>query len=103
MDKENTIVVDASKILYLEHTTVFHIVIDFLKNLDTDNLDNTYHKLIENAPIKELSHIFDILTRVFYYVSFLLNSKHPNNCSFKIIKHYISKKKVLLKIKYKEL
>ena len=95
--------VDASKILYLKDTSLYPVVLKFLMNLDTNNLDNLYEDLIKDEKRYRYADIFDIITRLFFYISFLVNTKYPENCSFKIVKHYITKEKVLLKVLVKEL
>lgn len=97
------IMIDASKLTYLENSKIFSLVISFLENLDSEKLDNIYYSLIEHIEEEKLDYVFDILSRVFYYISFLVNTIEPKVCSFKIIKHYISNGKILLKIKLKEL
>jgi len=97
------ITIDVSKLLYLKDTDIYFAVLKFIENLNTDNLDNIYDSVIKDEDKQKYKRIFDILTRVFFYISFLVNSKYPENCSFKIIKHYITKEKVILKIQIKEL
>jgi len=96
-------IIDASKLLNLEHSSIFFLILDFLEHLDTDNLDNAYYNVIKDLDSSKLSETFDILSRIYFYVTYLINSKHPEYCSFKVIKYYITKEKMILKIKYKEL
>jgi len=97
------IMIDASKLTYLENSPVFSYILEFIKNLDNDYLDNIYSNIIENIPSEKLEYVFDVITKTYYYISFLINSNEPDICSFKVIKYYISNGKILLKIKLKEL
>ena len=97
------IVIDASKLTYLENSEIFSLVISFLEDLDSEILDNIYYYKIQYANEEKLDYIFNILSKVFYYISFLVYTIEPAVCSFKIIKHYITNGKILLKIKLKEL
>jgi hypothetical protein len=103
MENKNEFLIDASKVLYLENSFIFSMVIEFIKHLDTDNLDNLYYEIIKDVENKELPKIFDLLSKVYFYITVLVNNKNPNYCSYKVIKYYISKEKVMLRIKLKEL
>jgi len=99
----NEIMIDASKLSNLSNNKLFVYVTEFLNGLDTMQLDNHYAKVIEDLPNEKLGKVFDILSKVYFYVSFLIFTKYPDICRFKIINHYIANERVILKVAIKEL
>ena len=98
----NEFFIDVSKILYLKDSPYFFFISEFIKRLDTENLDNLYYDIIKDCN-KDLSSIFNILSKVYYYITFLVNSKNPMICDYKVLKYHITKEKIIIKVKIKEL
>lgn len=100
---ENIFLIDASHLLLLSSSKYFNFILKFIENMDIDNIDNLYYDLISEIDDVYLKEFTNIATRVLYYISYLIYSKRFDVCSFKVIKSYISKEKIMLKVEIKEL
>jgi hypothetical protein len=97
------VTLDLNKLLLLNKNKYYPLIIDFIKTLNSKTMDNNINALIDRLDIDELEDFFDIWTRVYFYLTYKINSANPKNKSYKIIKHYITKEKILIKLELEEL
>jgi len=96
------IIIDASLITSLANHPFYFLFLELVKKFDTDKIDILIEELTENID-KGLDEFFSISSKIYYYLSVLVNTVKPDNLGFKVVKHYITNTEVKLRIEVKEL
>ena len=102
----NYVVINASGLLPLMYHPLHFIFSDFINNLDTRYIDNHYERIYDNLEDElDIKTVFDICTKIYYYITRLVLNKVPRLLNYKITKVEQDErsKLYLLKIEYEEL
>jgi hypothetical protein len=99
----NELIINASHILGLANHPLYFLFCRFLEKFDTEKIDVIIEELMENLEDKDLEDFFNYTTRIYYYLSVLVNTKVNDVLSFKVDKAYITNEKIMLRIKYTQL
>ncbi len=102
----NHVIINASGLLPLMYHPLYFIFSDFINNLDTEFLDLHFERLLNELEDElDVKTVFDICTKIHYYITTLVLSKVPNVLNYKVTKVEQDERRgyYLLKIEYTEL